>query len=424
MRFRNSAAAEFQSIQTRARMGTALWARAFRWVIYIWIALTVWVIWYRVGLYRPELHHQFFGRWVLCGILTDTPILNRLAPGLKVPANGLWYALPDFAVWLNGPAMYHDSFYVWYWHMATGLGGYHGLGTDLFPLAITVAVTVWRFNREPDGKAHLRGLRLLAPRQHNRALRPYLNRVIAYVRNPSAPVGIKLGASVIPAKKECEHILITGSPGSGKTTAMRHILQQVERRKEQAIVIDPDAEFVQEFYNEKRSDVILNPLDERCPFWSPWLEIRDESYVMDAEALAASLVRVPARTANEIFFRDSGRTLATSIFEVLSKDPDIRLLSDFLALPRDELHARLAGTRATRLSIRRRTTREPGSWPRSRTPSRRATTYRRWSRRRAAGARANGQRSDRAGCSSHVGKTSARLSNHCRVFGSTVWCAG
>src|SRR5260370_36420644 len=67
---------------------------------------------------------------------------------------------------------------------------------------------------------------------------------------------------------------------------------------------------------------------------------------MDAEALAASLVRVPARTANEIFFRDSGRTLATSIFEVLVDDPDIQLLSDFLALPRDELHTRLAGTRA------------------------------------------------------------------------------
>ncbi len=346
MRLRNSAAAEFQSIQTRARMGAALWARAFRWVIYIWVALTVWVIWYRVGLYRPELHHQFFGRWILCGILTDTPILNRLAPSLKVPANGLWYVLPDFTAWLNGPAMYRDSFYVWYWHMATGLGGYYGLGTDLFPLGIAVAVIAWRVNREPDGKAHLRGLRLLTPRQHNRALRPYLSRVIAYVRNPSAPIGIELGASVIPASKECEHILITGSPGSGKTTAMRHVLRQVERRKEKAIVIDPEAEFVQEFYNEKRGDVILNPLDERCPFWSPWLEIRDDSYVMDAEALAASLVRVPARTANEIFFRDSGRTLATSIFEVLVDDPDIRLLSDFLALPRDELHARLTGTRA------------------------------------------------------------------------------
>ena len=80
--------------------------------------------------------------------------------------------------------MYRDSFYVWYWHMATGLGGYYGLGTDLFPLGIAVALIAWRINREPDGKAHLRGLRLLAPGQHNRTLRPYLSRVIAFVRNP------------------------------------------------------------------------------------------------------------------------------------------------------------------------------------------------------------------------------------------------
>ncbi|MGO9265771.1 MAG: type IV secretion system DNA-binding domain-containing protein [Candidatus Binataceae bacterium] len=346
MRFRNSAAAEFQSIQTRARMGAALWSRAARWVVYVWVALTVGVIWYRVGLYRPWLHHRFFGRWILCGIVNDTPLLNHFAPRLKVPANGLWYLLPDFTAWLNGNTMYGDSFYAWYWHMATGLGGYYGLGTDLFPLSIVAGVIVWRVNREPDGKAHLRGLRLLTPRQHNRAVRPYLRRVIARVRNPSASIGIKLGASVIPASKECEHILITGSPGSGKTTAMRHLLQQVERRHEQAIVIDPEAEFVQEFYKEERGDVILNPLDERCPFWSPWLEIRDDSYVMDAEALAASLVRVPARTANEMFFRDSGRTLATSIFEVLADDQDLQLLADFLALPRDQLHARLVGTRA------------------------------------------------------------------------------
>jgi type IV secretory pathway TraG/TraD family ATPase VirD4 len=327
-------------------MGAALWTRAARWVIYLWVALTVWVIWYRVGLYRPELHHQFFGRWIICGILTETPLINRFAPCLKVPAKGLWYALPDFAAWLNGPAMYRDSFYVWYWHMATGLGGYYGFGTDLFPLSIAAALAVWRFHREPDGTAHLRGLRLLTPRRHNRALRPYLSRVIALIRNPSAPIGIKLGTAVIPARKECEHILITGSPGSGKTTAMRHILRQVERRNEQVIVIDPDAEFVQEFYNEERGDVILNPLDERCPYWSPWFEIRDDSYVMDAEALAASLVRVPARTANEIFFRDSGRTLAASIFEVLADQRDVRLLADFLALRRDELHKRLVGTRA------------------------------------------------------------------------------
>lgn len=89
--------------------------------------------------------------------------------------------------------MYRDSFYISYWHIATGLGGYYGFGTDLFPLSIAVAVIAWRIKREPDSKAHLRGLRLLAPRQHNRALRPYLSRVIAFVRNPSGRSGSSLG---------------------------------------------------------------------------------------------------------------------------------------------------------------------------------------------------------------------------------------
>src|SRR6266436_1396694 len=171
-------------------MGAALWARAFRWVIFIWVALTVWVIWYRVGLYRPELHHQFFGRWILCGILTDTPILNRLAPSLKVPANGLWYSLPAFAVWLNRPAMYRDSFYVWYWHMATGLGGYYGLGTDLFPIGLGAALLAWRLRRDPDDPDHIRGLRLLSPRDHNRQLNPYRTRLVAALNRPSGGSGI------------------------------------------------------------------------------------------------------------------------------------------------------------------------------------------------------------------------------------------
>jgi energy-coupling factor transporter ATP-binding protein EcfA2 len=75
--------------------------------------------------------------------------------------------------------------------------------------------------------------------------------------------------------------LVTGSPGSGKSTLIRHMLAQIQERGQRAIVLDPDAEFVQEFYSEGRGDVVLNPLDARCPFWSPWLEFRDDSFAMD-----------------------------------------------------------------------------------------------------------------------------------------------
>src|SRR5713101_7734635 len=73
MRIRTSSAAEFQSMQTRAIMGAALWSRALGIICFLWIALTLWLVWHRVGLYRPEVQHELFGRWALCSVLTDIP---------------------------------------------------------------------------------------------------------------------------------------------------------------------------------------------------------------------------------------------------------------------------------------------------------------------------------------------------------------
>ena len=158
--------------------------------------------------------------------------------------------------------------------------------------------------------------------------------------------GIQLGTSVITGNKECEHFLITGSPGAGKSTLIRHMLTQIERRGQSAIVLDPDCEFLQEFYNEARGDVVLNPLDSRCPFWSPWLEFREESFAMDSEAMAASLIRGQARTPTEEFFRQSSRTLIEAIFQVVKDRSHSGGITEFLALPREEIQKALKGTQA------------------------------------------------------------------------------
>ena len=75
--------------------------------------------------------------------------------------------------------------------------------------------------------------------------------------------------SLDQSSTECEHFLITGATGAGKSMAIRSLLRQLQARGELAIVVDPECEYVSEFYRRARGDLILNPVDERCPYWSP-----------------------------------------------------------------------------------------------------------------------------------------------------------
>jgi Type IV secretion-system coupling protein DNA-binding domain len=70
----------------------------------------------------------------------------------------------------------------------------------------------------------------------------------------------------IPKRLEASHILMMGDTGSGKSNAIRQLLRRVREREESAIVYDPAMDFVSEFYSPARGDLILNPLDQRCPY--------------------------------------------------------------------------------------------------------------------------------------------------------------
>ena len=63
-------------------------------------------------------------------------------------------------------------------------------------------------------------------------------------------------------------------------------------------------DFMGEFYSPERGDLILNPLDERCPHWNLGQEIRrDET----ATAIAAAFL--PDKEYEKAFFTDAPRRL-------------------------------------------------------------------------------------------------------------------
>jgi hypothetical protein len=133
------------------------------------------------------------------------------------------------------------------------------------------------FEAPPEAR-HVRGITLVSARKLARKL--------------AARAGVRLAGIRIPHALECQHFLIAGSTGSGKSVAIRSLLRQIEKREETAVVVDPECEFVSEFYQPGRGDLVLNPLDARCPRWSPWYELRDESHDADCEALPPRCSRI------------------------------------------------------------------------------------------------------------------------------------
>ena len=53
---------------------------------------------------------------------------------------------------------------------------------------------------------------------------------------------------------ECEHFLITGATGAGKSMAIRSLLRQIQARGDLAIVVDPECQYVSEFYRPAPGD--------------------------------------------------------------------------------------------------------------------------------------------------------------------------
>ena len=101
----------------------------------------------------------------------------------------------------------------------------------------------------------------------------------------------------IPRNAENKHFLIVGDTGSGKSSIIRQMLYQVDVRGDSAIIYDPACEFVKQFYDAHRGDIVLNPLDARMPYWNPSKELRRKA---EAKALAVSLYQ-PEGVSNRFF---------------------------------------------------------------------------------------------------------------------------
>lgn len=139
----------------------------------------------------------------------------------------------------------------------------------------------------------------------------------------------------VPREREAMHFLIVGDSGTGKSAAIRQMLAQIADRGEAAIVYDPAMEYLPQFYEESRGDVVLNPLDGRCPFWTPGDEVPHEA---EALTLAASLF--PDQGRENRFFVEAPRKIFAHL---LNQKPTPEQLTYWMSNA-VEIDKRVAGT--------------------------------------------------------------------------------
>src|SRR5438094_3703595 len=123
--------------------------------------------------------------------------------------------------------------------------------------------------------------------------------------------------------------------GTGKSVLTRRILLEVERRGETAIVYDPALEYTPQFLNLDRGDLVLNPLDQRMPYWTPGNELRQE-----AEALTLATSLFHDRFNENPFFVEGPRKIFAHL---LTFHPTPQELVWWMSHP-EEIDRRVEGT--------------------------------------------------------------------------------
>ncbi len=203
----------------------------------------------------------------------------------------------------------------------------------VFGLCFAIPMDVARVRRSRHGR-RLKGPELVTGAQFNRRNK---SDGIGFLQQPT--LLSKLAGSVpsirIPRKIESSHILIMGDTGTGKSALIRQLLVEVERRGESAIVYDPALEYLPQFFDSSRGDVILNPLDQRMPYWTPGAELRH-----DAEALTLAASLFPDRHNENPFFVEGPRKIFAHL---LTFRPTPEQLVWWMSHP-EEIDSRVKGT--------------------------------------------------------------------------------
>ena len=165
-------------------------------------------------------------------------------------------------------------------------------------------------------------------------------------RDMHSAVPVTLGGVSLQPVDETKHCKIIGTTGTGKSTAIREILSAALSRGDRVVIADPDAGYLNRYYDPKRGDVILNPFDPDACKWDLFGEIVED---YDIDQLARALI--PDAGDEDRVWIEYARTLFTEVVRQMRGTGtcnDQKLSYILNKAGDDELRAMLEGTPAAR----------------------------------------------------------------------------
>ncbi len=164
---------------------------------------------------------------------------------------------------------------------------------------VLAAVTATKALRRGHPESHKRGVVILdrVPGRLRRRMQG---------ENPGL---LTLAGAPISSLDETKHFKMIGTTGTGKSTAIRELLERALARGDRAVFADPDGGYRDSFFNRYRGDVILNPFERYSVTWDPLAEILDPC---DVDQLSSGLIPSSAdASANE--WRGYARTFLSAV---------------------------------------------------------------------------------------------------------------
>ena len=167
------------------------------------------------------------------------------------------------------------------------------------------------------------------------------------IRPRRTRAGITLAGLAVPPLDETKHFKMIGTTGTGKSTAIRELLDGALARGDRAIFVDPDGGYRARFFRRHRGDLVLNPFEPQSVTWDPFAEIYDP---YDVDQLSTALI-ASTEDASSNEWRGYARTFLTAVLRRCRFESGRRRGTDELwrllaVAPPEELRAVVADTPA------------------------------------------------------------------------------